>query len=310
MLTSAQRTDKIQICDLFRHHERGLYMGIYIVCTNNGPHLAPIVGGYISQNLGWRWCFWIPAIYQGCLWILLIFTLPETLYSNKEGNKLQGLTYSQKLVFHSKVLDRPIRLRDFGTTFRMIKYAAVILPTIYCATANTYGSLLFGITGSEIGTTIYKFKTSQTGLFQGIPLTIGCFIGEMCAGWVSDIFANTYARRHNGHWKAESRLLLMPLCTTLCIGTAVYGFCIQNRKPWIDSAISMAVSGFGLQVATTMVYTYCTDSYEAQSGEIGSVIYCFKAGMWFTPPRLDSSLLTNINCSYCLYCHILCSSIL
>jgi MFS family permease len=49
------------ICDLYFMHERGLYMGIYTFFLTNGPHLAPLIGGYIAQNLGWRQCFNIPV---------------------------------------------------------------------------------------------------------------------------------------------------------------------------------------------------------------------------------------------------------
>ena len=49
------------ICDLYYMHERGLYMGIYTFFLTNGPHLAPLIGGFIAQNLGWRSCFTIPV---------------------------------------------------------------------------------------------------------------------------------------------------------------------------------------------------------------------------------------------------------
>ncbi len=42
------------ICDLFTQGERGLWMGIYTVSVTNGPHVAPIAGGYIAGRLGWR----------------------------------------------------------------------------------------------------------------------------------------------------------------------------------------------------------------------------------------------------------------
>lgn len=29
-------------------------MGFYVLCINQGPHVAPVMGGYIAQNLGWR----------------------------------------------------------------------------------------------------------------------------------------------------------------------------------------------------------------------------------------------------------------
>ena len=113
---------------------------------------------------------------------------------------------------------------------------------------------------------------------MGVPLTIGCIIGEGTAGWVSDAIINAYAKRHNGYRKPEARLYLIPLTMLLAIGTATYGYCIQSGKPWIDAAVVMAISGLGTQVGTTMVYTYTTDSYKPQSGEIGAVINLFKSG--------------------------------
>lgn len=266
-------------------------MGIYTLSVTNGPHISPIVGGYIAKNLGWRWCLWIPAILQGGLWVLVIFTLPETLYSRKNASTLVRRTYMEKLFFFGKVLDRPIRLHDFGTPFRMIRYWAVTLPCIYFMTANTYGSALFAVTGAKIAASVYKFDVAQTGLFIGVPLTIGCMIGEATTGWISDIIINSYAKRHNGYRKPEARLFLIPLCTLLCIGTATYGFCIDHHKRWIESAVCMGVSGLGCQVGATVVYTYCTDSYKPQSGEIGAVINLFKSSM--SIPQLEPLLLST-----------------
>lgn len=176
------------------------------------------------------------------------------------------------------MLDRPIRAVDFINSVRMAQYLAVLLPTLWYMTANTYGSALFAVTGSHLAAAVYKFDVEQTGLLMGIPLTVGCMIGEATAGWVSDVIINAYARRHNGYRKPEARLYLIPLCTLLSIGTATYGYCIEHKRPWITAAVCMAVSGLGLQVGTTMVYTYCTDSYKPQSGEIGAVINLFKSG--------------------------------
>lgn len=42
-----------------------------------GPLFAPIVSGYTSTTIGWRWAFWIALIYAGATMIPLAF-LPET----------------------------------------------------------------------------------------------------------------------------------------------------------------------------------------------------------------------------------------
>jgi MFS family permease len=209
--------------------------------------------------------------------VLVVITLPETLFSRENASTLVKRSYREKLFFYGKVLDRPIRRRDFGTPFRMIQYAAVTLPCIYFMTSNTYGSALFAVTGAKIAATVYHFNVAQTGLFIGLPLTIGCMIGEATTGWISDVIINTYAKNHNGYRKPEARLFSIPLCALLCMGTATYGFCIEHHKHWITSTVCMGVSGLGCQVVATVVYTYCTDSYKPQAGEIGAVINLFKS---------------------------------
>jgi MFS family permease len=271
-----------QICDMFEQGERGFYMGLYTLSVTNGPHVSPIIGGYITQNLGWRWSLWVSAITQGGLLGLVFLTMPETLFSRETASALIERTYAQKLLFIGKVLDRPIRLRDFGTPFRMIRYTTISLPALYFASSNTYGSALFAVTGAKIAAATYKFDVAQTGLFIGIPLTVGCMIGEATTGWISDIIINQYAKRHNGYRKPEARLFLIPLCTLLGIGAATYGFGIQHKLHYIIPAICMGVSGLGCQVAATVVYTYCTDSYKPQSGEIGAVINFYKARTFFS----------------------------
>lgn len=296
------------ICDLFTSNERGFYMGIYTLSVTNGPHVAPIIGGYVAERLGWRWCFWIPGFMQIALWVAILFTFPETLYIRNSPQRPLQPSYFKRMIFVGKYVDRKLRIMDVARALRMARYVAVIVPVIWYGTANAYGSVLFAITGSLFGTTRYHFDIEQVGLFLGIPLTIGCMLGEASAGWLSDLIVATDAkRRRGGQRKAEARLYLLPLCTLLAIGTSTYGYMIEERKPWIDAAVCMAVSGFGCQVGTTMIYTYTTDCYKAQSGEVGAVINLFKSSEYMlSRPYL---VATNYFHSSCLHDRLLCASI-
>lgn len=45
-----------------------------------GPILGPIIGSYIAESgLGWRWCYWITAIWNGASFVLVMAFMPETL---------------------------------------------------------------------------------------------------------------------------------------------------------------------------------------------------------------------------------------
>lgn len=274
------------ICDLFVQGERGLPMGIFAWATTNGPHIAPLAGGYISQRYGWRWCNWIPAIIEGVLLLLAFFTLPETLFSDETARKVRHSTV-RKMLYFGKIQQRQIRLDDFFVPLRLIKYAAVTLPCIMYMVNLSYGSPLFAVTGSFICSEFFHFDLQQTGLFLGLPLTVGCILGELSAGWVSDLIINNYARYHDGYRKAEARLYLLPLVLFTGIGTATFGYCIEERRPWIQAAVCMAVSAFGTQIATTVTYTYCCDSYRNQSSDVSIVINLLKS-------RKLTSLFLNI----------------
>jgi len=39
-------------------------MGVYTFFLTNGPHLAPLIAGFIAQNLGWTQCLNIPVTHS------------------------------------------------------------------------------------------------------------------------------------------------------------------------------------------------------------------------------------------------------
>lgn len=43
------------VSDLFEPENRGLAMAIFSAGPLFGPVLGPICGGFIAQNIGWRW---------------------------------------------------------------------------------------------------------------------------------------------------------------------------------------------------------------------------------------------------------------
>ena len=154
---------------------------------------------------------------------------------------------------------------------------------------NTYGSIVFVLTASSITDDLYGFNTAQNGLLLGIPLTIGCLIGESCTRWISDLLINRYARRHGGYRKPEVQLQLAFLALFLPAGLIIHGVCVQHRTPWIGLAVGMVVASIGVQAGTTLTYAYCTDCYKPQAAEVSTMInlcrqiYAFTIGFYALP---------------------------
>jgi multidrug resistance protein len=78
------------IGDLYFVHERATRIAFWNLCLLCGVNAGALIAGYIIQNLGWKWCFWICAILYGVLTVLIIFFVPETCYNRANGVAIQS----------------------------------------------------------------------------------------------------------------------------------------------------------------------------------------------------------------------------
>ncbi|KAF1348048.1 MFS multidrug transporter-like protein [Delphinella strobiligena] len=83
------------IADVFAAKERGLAMAFFALCPSLGPALGPVVGGFLSENQGWRWVQGLMAILSGTLWLLGMAANPETyapVLPHRRAAKLSKMT--------------------------------------------------------------------------------------------------------------------------------------------------------------------------------------------------------------------------
>lgn len=55
------------IADMFPPADRGLALSFYSIAPFLGPILAPVVGGFIVQNVGWRWVQGVCCAFIGSI---------------------------------------------------------------------------------------------------------------------------------------------------------------------------------------------------------------------------------------------------
>ncbi|KAF2400678.1 MFS general substrate transporter [Trichodelitschia bisporula] len=271
-------------CDMFYLHERGLYMGIWVLFHLTGGHLGPVVGGYIYKGLNWHWCLFMPAIAAGLLLVLFYFAVPETLYQRAvEAHVREGMSlYQLELLEKQRRDSRALRIGNFLRPLRMLRYPNVLIPCIYYAVASGYGNMIFVDTSAILFRFAYHFKTWQVGLLLGLPLTIGSFIGEFGAGGFSDWVARRRASRRGGARVPEDRLWAMLPGVLLCpLGLIVEGYCIKHKIHWAAAGVGICIASMGLQIITTVTYTYVTECFYRQAAEVSTLlnfcrqIFCF-----------------------------------
>ncbi|KAL2808893.1 major facilitator superfamily domain-containing protein [Aspergillus granulosus] len=66
------------VADIAIAAERGSYMGFVTAGSLLGPALGPVIGGLLSQYLGWRSIFWFLVIFGGAFLVPFVLFFPET----------------------------------------------------------------------------------------------------------------------------------------------------------------------------------------------------------------------------------------
>lgn len=52
--------------DLFFLHERGWWMGLFWIALSTGGTIGSLCAGFIIENKGWRWEFWVSVSKVNC----------------------------------------------------------------------------------------------------------------------------------------------------------------------------------------------------------------------------------------------------
>ncbi|KAJ5524000.1 hypothetical protein N7494_010650 [Penicillium frequentans] len=170
------------ISDLWERNESGAAMAVYGLSSTFGPPTALVMSGYIGLNLGWRWIFWILMAISGGVWLVLVFTIPETRHTailQKKVARLRKQMKKENLATADSIDDIHAHERKglhqlFAITLtRPIRFLFSEPITTFSA---IYNGFLYGL--------VYLFNEAFPLVFgapKGHPFNVGqqglCFLG-------------------------------------------------------------------------------------------------------------------------------------
>jgi DHA2 family multidrug resistance protein len=126
------------LLDIYTPEERGSAMALFGVSVMVGPVLGPVIGGWLTDNLSWRWVFYINLPLG-----LLAFAGVSAFVSETKldrATKLDWLgfgTLSLSIAALQLFLDRGEQLDWFGSTEVLIE-AVVCASAFYIFLAHTF----------------------------------------------------------------------------------------------------------------------------------------------------------------------------
>ena len=254
------------LADTWRPEQRGEGYALSSAIPLLGTAIGPIIGGEITQALGWRWLFWVVSIFAGSNTIAGFFFFPETyapvLLTRKARalRKTTGRDYYTEFERSTKSLRAKLQI-SMLRPFRML----LTQPTIqFTSLLSAYS---FGInyimlsTFAELWTERYDQSVGQSGL-NYIAIAVGNTIAAQVGARILDrIYA--HLKKKNGDMAApEYRVpLMVPGWILAPIGLFWYGWAGETKAYWLVTDIGVSVFACGIILGMQSTSAYVIDSY-------------------------------------------------
>ncbi|KAI2465777.1 putative MFS transporter [Annulohypoxylon bovei var. microspora] len=318
------------ITDLFFAHERATYMGWYAFTLAGSNFFAPIICGFINDGIGYRWVFYIQAVFCAATWVFLLFFMEETNYDRrtvgivaeaspdeekgKETSKdssnavsrvasPEGRPSTATKTFWQKmsVADKP---RPFMMHYRawqslkLLSWPVVFYSGFSYGTYLIYFNILNATSSIILGAPPYNFGPSLVGLSY-----VSCMIGVVAAAAFTGVFSDRFiirlARRNNGVSEPEHRLWLFTVSTLVTPSSLIlWGVGAAHEVHWFGLVFAMGLTAFANTMGITLSVSYLVDTYRDISGDALTTCILIRNTMSFAigygiTPWLDNLGLQN-----------------
>ncbi|EKD14093.1 hypothetical protein MBM_07770 [Drepanopeziza brunnea f. sp. 'multigermtubi' MB_m1] len=262
------------VSDCFNAEEIGRGSAFYGLAPRLGPAVGPLVGGFIVQNLDWRWSFHITSMFAGALGIFALIFVQETrpqIILERKAKKLREETGCQE--YRTKDWPRPRGdLRHFGEgmkrpivylcTHHIVQYLALyqffIAGTLYLVLSTFHGLWIF----------VYRQNIEISGL-NYISIGLGLVLGNQLCARVSDNVYNYLRHRLKSSdpddpdaGRPEYRVPLMLVGAVIYpIGFLIYGWSAQKQLFWLVPNIGIFLVSVGIIIISQGIKLYTVSTY-------------------------------------------------
>ena len=200
---------------------RPMFAGVMGSIEGVATLTAPLLGGAITQSLGWRWCFYINAPFGAVTLILIMCCYSDT----PKPNDVARMTFKQK-VSQLDLLSNLLFLPALTSLFLAFSWAGTKYPW-------DSGRVIGPLVTFAVLLAAFAYNQLRRGDAAALPprvikrrTVIAGFIFIMCAnstGNVLEYYLPTYYQIVRGYSPAKSGYMMLPIIIGATIGSLVHG---------------------------------------------------------------------------------------
>ncbi|KAJ0342140.1 hypothetical protein COL922a_001531 [Colletotrichum nupharicola] len=232
----------ITIGDLFSPRERGAYFGMIGAVWGLASGIGPLIGGGLTENISWTWCFWVNLPISGVSLLILVFFLKIHTPKTPLVKGLMAIDWLGSITFTGATLMLLLGLQFGGLRNPWGS------PTVICL-------IVFGCVGFGVFALVEKFLAKYPlmprSLFNEVSVVF-CYVACFCHGVgfaAIAFFLPLYFQTVLGASPIQSGVWLLATALPLAFCTIAVGVTIKKTGRYneiIRVAMALTTLSFGL----------------------------------------------------------------
>jgi EmrB/QacA subfamily drug resistance transporter len=259
---------QVIMADIISPRERGRYMGLFGAVMAVATVGGPLLGGVITDTLGWRWNFFVAIPFA----VVALVIMQRTLHLPARPKRKASIDYIGIVLLAASVSLLLIWVTGAGSDFDW--WSA---ETILMAGGALLGTALFVVTELRV-----KEPLVPLGLFKNRTFTLAVIasIATGIAMFGTSVFLSQYMQMARGATPTEAGVMTIPMIAGLLIASIVVGGLISRHghwKPWL-------IVGGVLLIAGSFLLS--TIEYDTNFALVSLYMFLLGAGVGMTMQNL------------------------
>lgn len=228
---------QVIMADIISPRERGRYMGLFGAVMALGTIGGPLLGGFITDGVGWRWNFYVAIPFA----IAALIILQITLNIEQRPKKKAHIDYVGIVLLATSVSLLLIWITNAGSSYDWWSIETVLMAGGALVAAVVFVIVELRSREPLIPLSLFRNRTFTLSVIASIATGIAMF--------GTSVFLSQYMQMARGATPTEAGLLTLPMIAGLLLTSIVVGQLISrfgHWKPYLIAGGVLLIAGSSL----------------------------------------------------------------